>query len=241
MQVSISKCCIISFHRKKNFLSFDYTINGEQLVRVPTVRDLGVTLDSALTYRNHYEEIIDKARRQLGFISKITKEFRNPYTLKSLYVSLVRPILESASIIWDPYHSTIAARIESVQKRFIRFALRNLPWNDPHNLPAYENRCELIGMETLQHRRKRAKAIFMFKLLTSDTDAPNLLEQINFNVRGYSLRRADFLRLPLRRQDYALYEPIRSMMKVFNNVSHLFNFNSTINEFRSRLQRYMFE
>lgn len=240
MELSIPKCFVVSYHRKTNYLSFEYSVDGELLNRTDKIRDLGVTLDSALSFRNHYEEIIDKARRQLGFVSKLSMEFRDPYTLKSLYVSLVRPLLETASIVWDPYHSTVASRIESVQKRFVRFALRNLPWNDSLNLPSYESRCQLIGLETLMQRRKRAKAIFIAKLLAAEIDAPNLLELVNVNVPGYVTRRPEFLRLPLRRRDYTFHEPVRAMMECFNNVVHLFDFNMTTNEFKSRLLRFMF-
>ncbi|XP_062715813.1 uncharacterized protein LOC134291708 [Aedes albopictus] len=240
MQLSIPKCFVVSFHRKMSHVPFDYTIDGELLNRTESIRDLGVTLDSALSFRNHHEEVIDRARRQLGFVSKLCKEFRDPYTLKSLYVSLVRPILETSSIVWDPYHSTVASRIESVQKRFIRFALRNLPWNDPLNLPPYGSRCELIGLETLKQRRKRAKAMFVAKLLSAEIDAPNLLQMINFNVPGYALRRPEFLRLPFRRRDYASQEPVRSMMECFNEVVHLFDFNITTKRFKAILTRVMF-
>ncbi|XP_055633092.1 uncharacterized protein LOC129773504 [Toxorhynchites rutilus septentrionalis] len=217
-----------------NLLSFEYTVGDEVLSRVQTIRD------PALSFQNHYEDIIDKARRQLGFVSKLSREFRDPYTLRSLYSCLVRPFLETASLIWDPYRSTMAARIESIQGRFVRFALRLLPWNDPLNLPPYEHRCQLIGLETLKQRRKRAKAIFIARLLVPEIDAPNVLAQIAINVPGYTLRRSDFLRLPFRRRDYSLHEPIRSMMECFNDVAHLFDFNITINEFKSRIKRFVF-
>lgn len=240
MELSIPKCFVISYHHKMNPLFFEYTIGGELVQRTETIWDLGVTLDSALSFRNHHEEIIDKARRQLGFVSKLSKEFRDPYTLKSLYVSLVRPLLETASIVWDPYHSTVASRIESVQKRFVRFALRNLPWNDPQNLPPYESRCQLIGLDTLTQRRKRAKAIFIAKLLAAEIDAPNLLVLVNINVPGYATRRPEFFRLPFRRWDYTSQEPIRAMMECFNHVVHLYDFNVTTNNFKSRLSRFVF-
>lgn len=240
MQLSISKCFVVSFHRKMSHVSFDYTIDGELLNRTQIIRDLGVCLDSTLSFRNHHEEIIDKARRQLGFMCKLSKEFRDPYTLKSLYVSLVRPILETASIVWDPYHSTVASRIESIQKRFIRFALRNLPWSDPLNLPPYEGRCLLIGIETLEQRRKRAKALFVAKLIAAEIDAPNLLQMISFNTPNYAIRRPEFLRLPFRRRDYASQEPVRSMMECFNEVFHLFDFNITTKKFKTRLLRYVY-
>lgn len=91
--ISISKCVVMTFHRIKNPIIFDYNIDGVSLQRVDRVKDLGVILDPKLDFRLHYQEIISKANRQLGFISKIAKDFTDPHCLKSLYCSLVRPIL----------------------------------------------------------------------------------------------------------------------------------------------------
>lgn len=224
MTLSVPKCSIISFHRKKQPIMFRYAFGEEFLSRVDFIRDLGVILDTEFTFKYHYEEIVKKARRQLGFMSKITKEFRDPYTLKSLYVGLVRPILESSSIVWDPYHATMIDRIEAVQRKFLRFALRLLPWNDAVNLPPYEARCQLLQIEPLQLRRENAKAVFISKVLTGELDAPNLLGSLDINVPAYTLRSNDFFRLPRRLHAYDSNEPIRSMMNIFNQMYHNIDF-----------------
>jgi hypothetical protein len=58
-------------------------------------------------------------------------EFRDPYTLKSLYTSLFRPKLEYAKcVVWNPFYDVRVDRVERVQRRFIRYALRGLDWTD---------------------------------------------------------------------------------------------------------------
>lgn len=223
------------FPTQKSPIVHEYAVDDEPLLRVESVRDLGVILDSEITYKIHYEEILRKARRQLGFVSKITKEFRDPYTLKALYVSLVRPILETSSVVWDPYHATMIDRMEAVQRKFVRFALRNLHWNDPFNLPPYEARCRLINIETLEHRRKTAKAVFVFKILAGKMDAPYLLASLDINVPAYTLRSSDFFRLPRRFYNYDVNEPIRSMMNVFNEAYPNFDFGMNVNSFRNSI------
>ena len=135
--VSIPKCMVMSFTRRKDTLTHDYTVGGTVLQRVNQVNDLGVLMDPKLSFDLHRASVIAKASRQLGFISKISKDFKDPYCLKSLYCSLVRPILENTAIVWLPYQLTWIIRIERVQKRFLRMALRNLLWRDPGNLPPY--------------------------------------------------------------------------------------------------------
>lgn len=62
--VSVSKCSVISFSRKKNDIVYPYSINNLPLTRVSEVRDLGVILDKKLTFHSHYLSIIAKANRK---------------------------------------------------------------------------------------------------------------------------------------------------------------------------------
>jgi hypothetical protein len=82
-----------------------------------------------------------KSARMLGFIKRISREFSDPYTYKTLYVAFVRafvrPGLEYASCVWSPHQVVHSARIERIQHNFIRFALRGLGWT-AQLLPPYE-------------------------------------------------------------------------------------------------------
>jgi hypothetical protein len=105
-----------------------YSLNGQNLERVSVIRDLGVLMDSKLTFSVHADVTVSKARQMLGFIMRVGRDFRDPYALKSLYVSLVRSKLEYASCVWMPYQNGRIARLERVQKKFILYALRRLGW-----------------------------------------------------------------------------------------------------------------
>lgn len=179
--------------------------------------------------------MISKANRQLGFMFKISREFKDPLCLRSVYCSLVRSILESNAVVWCPYQSTWTARIESVQRKFVRYALRNLPWHDPLNLPPYEDRCRLLGLQTLEKRRSIAQAVFIAKILTGETDAPNLLGQMNIYAPERLLRQRNILLLEPRNTLYGLHDSIRFMSARFNEVSRLFDFCSNAAAFKRRL------
>ena len=237
LSVSIQKCCAISFNRKKEPITFNYTMSGEPLLRVEQVRDLGVTLDTMLSFRQHYNEIIAKANRQLGFIFKIANGFRDPLCLRALYFSLVRSILENNSVVWCPFNNNWIARIESVQRKFVRYALRFLPWRDHSQLPPYEERCHLLGMKTLEQRRFDAQAVFVAKTLTGETDAPKILFLLNLYAPERSIRPRNLLHLAQRNAVYGQHDPIRFMSASFNIVASVFDFNITIATFKQRLLR----
>lgn len=237
LAVSVSKCCVISYCRRKSPIVYDYNINGQELKRVEKVVDLGVLLDSRLTFKLHYSSVIDKANRQLGFILRMSKEFDDPMCLRSLYCSLVRSVLEFASIVWSPYEAVWVARLEAVQRRFVRYALRNLPWRDPLNLPPYVQRCTLMGLEPLYVRRRITRAVYGAKIIRNEIDCPALLERVQLYAPERVLRTRQPIQVASRNTDYAANDPINSICSDFRLAYNVFDFNFSIDSFRQRLSR----
>lgn len=225
MSLNVSKCSVISFGRKHSLVHFDYALGDEQLKRESTVKDLGVLIDSKLSFKDHIAYIIAKASSQLGFLFRFAKKFKDAYCLKSLYCSIVRPILEYSSVVWAPFYQNEVHRIERIQRKFIRFALRHLNWRNPLNLPSYESRCQLIDLEPLVARRNVAKACFIGDLLQGNIDCSTLLGMLDINIRSRNLRSHSFFSIPSARTNYGQHEPIRSMSRLFNKCYFVFDFN----------------
>jgi hypothetical protein len=61
----------------------------------------------------------------------------------------VSPKLEYASCVWRNFYDVHVNRIERMQRKFVRYALRGLGWTEMHDLPPYVNRCALIRLETV--------------------------------------------------------------------------------------------
>ena len=59
-------------------------------------KDLGVVFDKNLKFTSHANQIVMKANRVLGIIKR-TFASRDANTIRLLYVTLVRPILDYAS------------------------------------------------------------------------------------------------------------------------------------------------
>jgi hypothetical protein len=59
----------------------------------------------------------------------------------------VRPKLEYASCVWRPFYGAHIDRLELVQKKLVRYALRGLGWTDMFDLLPYVDRCALIRLE----------------------------------------------------------------------------------------------
>jgi hypothetical protein len=94
-----------------------------------------------MTFNLHVNDVIYRSMSMLGFVKRFEKEFSDPYVLKTMDFAFVRSVLEYGSCICFPNIEVHRRRIDSVQRKFLRFALRGLGWSDPFDLPAYEDRC----------------------------------------------------------------------------------------------------
>ncbi|XP_053686787.1 uncharacterized protein LOC128736336 [Sabethes cyaneus] len=124
METNATKFKVISFTEARTTLKYDYRVNSFSMDRVTSIKDLGVLMNYKLCFNEHINATTSKAFAMLGFIRHNAREFRDVYALKTLHCSFVRAVREYAVQIWAPYHATQIARIERVQRRFIRFALR---------------------------------------------------------------------------------------------------------------------
>jgi hypothetical protein len=82
--LNAGKCKLISFHHIMRPIKFVYSINGTALEKVDKIKDLGVIMDGKLSFLPHIETIISKSSRMLGSIKRISRNFRDPYTHKTL-------------------------------------------------------------------------------------------------------------------------------------------------------------
>lgn len=238
MRVNSKKCKVISFSRSINQINYQYVMETELLERVTSICDLGVTIDSKIRFNEHVVITAARAFSVLGFIRRHASGFTDIYALRTLYCSLVRSILEYAAPVWSPYYVAHILTIERVQKKFVRFALRILPWNDPNNLPPYSDRCKLLDLESLSARRIKMQRLFIFDLLQGHIDCPALLEQTPLHIPPRSLRHSALLAVPYHRTNYGYNNPLDSCIRLFNVVCSEFDFNMSKNVFKNRIRNY---
>jgi hypothetical protein len=206
----------------------------EALERLDEIKDLGVIMDGKMSFLLYIEAIISKSSRMLGFIKRISRDFRDPYTHKTLYTSLFMPNLEHAACVWSPHQSVHFERLERVQHNFIRYAVRRMPWR-VYSLPAYDAKCLLIVLEVLSDRRIVASAIFGRDILV---DFPDVALMLRFEEVPYSRRRNAGLMTFFHSTNYGRFEPVNNAIINFNKYCHWFGFCSEVScdMFRDRLK-----
>lgn len=235
LPLNVNKCSSMSFFRKKYPIDFVYAVDTCTLTKLTKIKDLGVIFNRTLTFDDHIDYTISRANAILGFVKRWAKEFNDPYVTKSLYITFVRSILEYASVVWDPCYAVHITRVESVQRRFLRFALKDLPWDNPLALPSYLQRLNLLSLVTLERRRKCSKILFMFKILSGAIDCPFLTGAVNINIPPRSFRNYVLLNVPHHRTNYGFNEPISSMCRLFNAHYDIIDFNMSIVQLKNQL------
>lgn len=239
LRICAEKCYVLSFTRSSSCLKFNYSIYLNVIGRTDQMRDLGILLDSKLTFKPHLEDITGRANRTLGLIFKMTKDFDDPLCIKTLYCSLVRPILEYGSVIWCPYTANWINRLEAVQRKCSRYAIGKLNWTDRTAIPPYNVRCQLLGLESLEIRRRNHKASFIAGLLLGSIDAPSLLDNLFLTVPRLTTRHHRLLHETRCNTQYAANAPMNAMIRTFNTLAEHFEFSTDISTFKNSIRSYI--
>ena len=125
---SILKTNFVLFHSKKlkPYKSLNLKIDGVNIQEVSTVKYLGVTFDSNLTWKNHVNELCLKLSKTVGIFSKL-RYYVNVDILIMLYYSLIYPFLSYGIQVWGLTFPTYLKPGTTLQKRVVRI----MTFSDP--------------------------------------------------------------------------------------------------------------
>ena len=216
LKLNVGKCNVITFSNKKKLITYNYSIADSPLVRVHSIKDLGILLSSQMSFSTHIDSIVRKAFRMMGFIKRTCANFSNISTLRSLYVTHVRSHLEYCSVIWSPWQVTQIDKIERVQQKFIKFLC--FKSNVQYTSIDYDSLCARFKLPPLVRRRKFLDAIFVYKLVNSCYNCPSILYKVCFNVQSRQLRNNHIFRISASRVNLRKYSPILRCLTTCNDV-----------------------
>ena len=137
-------------HEKRHFF-----MNGIQLNKSDTVRDLGVIFSSDFKWKNQILTVTNKANQMLGRIKKSFAKF-DCNMLRLLYSTFNRPLLEFAVPVRSPHLKVDLDMIERVKRR----ATKLVPTISNFD---YEERLGALNLTTLADRRLRGDEIQIYK------------------------------------------------------------------------------
>jgi hypothetical protein len=68
LELNVSKCKSITFSRLRHPIEFSYMLGGNILDRVDSINDLGVIMDSMMSFNGHIDVTVGKALAMLRLI-----------------------------------------------------------------------------------------------------------------------------------------------------------------------------
>jgi hypothetical protein len=234
LKFNANKCTTLHYgnHNVNNTYHLKVNNTRNEISNSESVKDLGVTFDVNMKFRQQINDCINKGNKITGLMRRTFLHF----TVKSfgkLFKTLVRPHLEYGNIIWNPRFKKDINAIESVQRRATKLVgqLRNL---------SYEQRLKTLKLPSLAYRRFRGDMIEVFKLLHHKEDINyevffELNNNANTRGHGYKLK-VKSCRTEIRKHFFSL-----RVISDWNNLPEVVVNAPSLNSFKNRLDKFMGE
>jgi len=163
-----SKCIVLKL---KESIQYIYSLNGINLETVNQQRDLGVIISTNLKPETHINDIVKRASQRIGLIKRCFTNLTQK-KVATLYTTTIRPILEYASVIWQPFYNKDIVKLQKVQDRCL--SLCDVP----------------IELESLKLRRDKTDLVETYKILHHKykLNPDSLFIRPNRDLRGHEFK-----------------------------------------------------
>ncbi len=231
MEFNPSKCQVMHISRNKKPSKHEYTLHGTTLEAVDAAKYLGVTITPKLNFNKHIDNVTASATRSLNFLKR-NLQVSSPKLKITAYNALVRPLLEYAPTVWNPYTSTYIKKVEMVQRRAARYTLHRY-----HYTSSVGEMLQQLGWQTLQQRREQQSLCMMYKIhygLVAFNKAQYLIpaQQTRRTTHGLAYQ------IPHSRTDYHLNSFFPRTIRLWNSLPGYVVITPTYDTFRNQLASY---
>ena len=180
MDFNVEKCHVVRFGESEKRPIWQYKLGDEIIPSADKEKDLGVVIQKKLDPEDHINQITSKMYHLLANM-KTAFTYVDTDMVRKIITTYIRPTLEYASVVWNPYHVKDENKLERIQRAATRWApeLRDL---------SYEERLKALNLPSLQERRKRGAFITLYKCTTGmmEIDNPNFIQYSERTLRGHS-------------------------------------------------------
>ena len=166
------KCNIMrATHATRKKIEFPYALDDTPLADTPSTSYLGVELSSDLRWNKQVKKTVAKGNQTLGVLKRNLRHC--PRSIKDMaYKTILRPKLEYASAVWDPFTEDNIRKLEAVQRRAARFVC-----NSYRQTASVSSMLSELSWPLLEQRRAEARLGLFHRIVhkSVDIDAATLM------------------------------------------------------------------
>lgn len=228
LKINISKCHVLSIRSKsKTNTSNQYLLDGVLLKNVSSATDLGVNIDTNLSFKLHISTLITKALQRVGIFFRGFSSRRLDIVRKT-FTTYIRPLLEYNSIVWNPSHKYLIDKLENVQRQFTKriASLSHL---------TYHERLSVLELEPLELRRLRFDLIQYYKIFNNLTCLNHTDFFRYYQPSSSSRKSSPSLIKPLNSPNYLLTSFFYRTIDCWNSLPSELRHMTSLNVFKRHL------
>ena len=173
------------------------------------VKYLGVTVHHKLSWNEHICSIVTKANSSIGFLRRNLQIHQKHI---KAFKTLVRPQIEYASTIWDPFTQENQNKIEMVKRRAARFVCNNYGRE-----ASVTTMLDELGWRSLKQRRADQRLIMLYKIVNNLVEV-DLSKELIPLTRHFRNSHAKSFRIPYEKKTYLQYSFLPRTIKQWNSL-----------------------
>ena len=229
MEFHPDKCSLLKITNRLHPVNHVYNIHNTPLQSAKSAKYLGVTIDDSLSWDSHIKNTYQKANFTLSFLERNLNKCPS-HIKQQCYYSLVRPILDYGSCVWDPHLATQTQKLELINKRAARFATGNRTMVHGNTKLNMDN----LGWCPLQERRAKLKVTLLYKIL-NNLSIVNKSDLIPTN----SPRRPYCFLVPHSSKDPHLHSFFPSTIRLWNSLPLIIKNSTSLSGFKEAVDKHI--
>ena len=164
MKFHPDKCKVLSITLKRSTNKYIYKLGNTPIQWVSTEKDLGVHFNSSLNWTEHCNYLYSKANKMLGLARRTCYFISNIRKRRTIYLTLVRSQFEHCSTIWRPCTTTSKTKIESIQRKAVRWILGH-SYRSSMTSSEYFMKCKELNLLSIDLRLELNDLKMLYKIV----------------------------------------------------------------------------
>ena len=191
LQLNASKCKSFTMTLKTKPQNTSYMIGADTLEHVHQIRDLGVILDTKLTFGAHVDQTVRKANCALGVLIRSYQKasprgYLRVSSVLTSYYAHVRSNLEYCSVIWNGAADTHTDRIRRIEHKFLMWL--NAHCRNSSASLSYGDLLRHFRLTSASARRAQHDIMFIRNVFKGRISSSFLLQSFSLSVPGRATR-----------------------------------------------------